>query len=144
MARIDPKGWAERRGRTGTLPPADLSTATLGTIALELAPLRALAGAQCVAEAVGALAADARAGQSASTLPELRRWVARWSRLRSDLRAFYEELEVQTSEAGNWGLRRILTGQGTASGPLRGALDKLWIDRHGVKAPFSLIPKVEL
>lgn len=144
MARIDPRERMARRGRSGALPPADLSADTLGTIALELAPLSSLAGAQCVAEAVGALAADARAGQSASTLPELRRWVARWARLRPDLRAFYEDPGVHTTDAGNWGLRRLLTGQGTASGPLRGALDVLWIDRNGAKAPFSLIPTVEL
>lgn len=132
------------RGDGVRLPPADLSVATLGVVALELAPLQEIAGARCIAEAVGALAADALAGQSASTLPMLRQWAVRWVRVREDLRAFYAETAVQESTPGEWAIRRILSGEGTASGPLRGALDQLWIERHGAKAPFSLIPKVIL
>ncbi len=144
MAKVDPRDYLAGRGVRAMLPPADLSTETLGVIALEIAALQPLAGAQCVAEKVGALAADALAGQCASTLPELRLWAARWQRVRADLRSFYEELEVQNTPAGDWGIRRILTGQGTAPGPLRGELDRMWRDRYGVKACFTLVPKVEL
>lgn len=144
MARVDPSAYLAARGAPRRLPPAELSVEVLGVVALELTPLRGLKSAECVAEAVGALTADIQAGQSAATLPDLRCWAERWKRVRPDLRAFYEEEAVQTSPAGGWGLRRILTGQGTAPGPLRGALDKLWIERHGAKAPFTLIPKVDL
>jgi len=146
MARVNPTDYLATRGHgpTSRPPPADLSADVLGVIALELAPLRGLAGALCVAEAVGALTADVRAGHSASTLPRLRAWAARWPRVRPDLRAFYEDPEVQASRAGDWGLRRILNGEGTAPGPLRGELDRMWKDRHGFKAPFTLVPTVEL
>lgn len=144
MARVSSAEWRAERGLVRRLPPADLTVDALGVIALELAPLRGLAEAQCVAEAVGALAADVRAGQSASTLPMLRAWAARWSRVRPDLRAFYEEPAVQVTPAADWGLRRILNGLGTAAGPLRGELDRMWIDRHGAKAPFTLVPTVVL
>lgn len=144
MSRVDPKDFLAKRGQVSQHPPADLSPSTLGVLAIELAPLRPLAAAQCVAEAVGALTADIRAGQSAGTMLRLRQWVARWERVRPDLRAFYEDPEVHTSIPGEWGLRRLLNGDGTASGPLRGALDRLWIDRHGAKAPFTLIPTVDL
>ena len=144
MARVDPRDYLAHRGQVTRLPPADLSTSTLGVVALEIAPLCPLAAAQCVAEKVGALAADALAGHSASTLPELRLWAARWQRVRPDLRAFYEQIEVQTTDAGDWGLRRILTGQGTAPGRLRGELDRMWMDRFGTKPAFTLVPKVDL
>lgn len=144
MARVNPSDYLARRSGMTTLPPADMTTGTLGVVALEIAPLRGLGGAQCVLEAVGALAADVRAGHTASTLPRLRTWAARWKRVREDLRAFYEEQDVQASRAGGWAIRRILEGEGTAPGPLRGELDRMWIERHGAKAPFSLIPLVSL
>lgn len=145
MSRVDPTAFLARRGAPAAQhPPADLSPETLGVLAIELAPLQPLAAAQCVAEAVGALLADVQAGQSAGTLLRLRQWVARWQRVRPDLRAFYEDADVHTSRAGEWGLRRLLDGHGTAPGPLRGELDRLWIDRHGCKAPFTLIPTVDL
>lgn len=144
MARVNPADYLRAKGAPVRLPPAELSTDTLGVVALELAPLRGLGGAQCVAEKVGALTADVGAGHASNVLPELRVWAARWSRVRKDLRDFYEENAVQATRAGNWGIFRILTGQGTAAGPLRGELDQMWIERNGVKASFTLVPTVTL
>lgn len=140
--RVDPKRYLARQSGQ-RLPPADMSAATLGVVALEISPLLRLAGAPCVAEAVGALTADVQASQSASSLSWLRGAARRWRQVRPDLRAFYEDPEVHGTDAGDWGLKRLLSGWGTAPGPKRGELDRLWIERHGAKAPFSLIPKVD-
>lgn len=129
---------------TGRAVPRQISPEAMRVLAMELQPLRGLATCPFIAEAVGALTADVEAEHAPDTLPRLRAWAARWQRVRADIRAFYEREDVHQSRAGMWGLRRVLTGEGTASGPLRGELNRLWRAEYGSDPAFSLIPKIDL
>lgn len=128
----------------GRITARHIGAAGLRVLQLELRPLLPLSTCDVVAEVVGTLTADVSAGHTSSALDRLRAWSARWSRVRPDIRAFYEREEVHQTRAGMWGLRRILDGEGTASGPLRGELNRMWKDEHGSEPAFSLIPKIEL
>jgi len=129
---------------TGMAEARPVSAAGLRMLSLELAPLSAISSCPFVSETICAVGDDVAAGHAASTLVRVRGWAARWTRVRPDIRAFYEREDVYLSPAGAWGLRRLLDGQGTASGPLRGELNKLWRAEHGSDPSFSLIPKIDL
>lgn len=135
---------AARAYVSGRTSARQIGAAGLRVLQLELRPLLALSTCDVVAEQVGALTADVSAGHTSSALDRLRAWSSRWSRVRPDIRAFYEREDVHQTRAGMWGLRRILDGDGTASGPLRGELDRLWSEVHGSKPVFSLIPKIDI
>lgn len=121
-----------------------VSGAAMRMLNLEWAPLLAISACPFVSETICAVADDVAAGHAASTLVRVRGWAARWARVRPDIRAFYERSEVHLTRAGAWGLRRILDGEGTASGPLRGELNKLWRAEHGHDPSFTLIPKIDI
>lgn len=128
----------------GRVQARAIGAAGLRVLQLELRPLLALSTCDTVAEVVGALTADVSAGHASSALDRLRSWSARWTRVRPDVREFYERVEVHQHPAGMWGLRRILDGEGTASGPKRGELNRLWREIHGSDPAFTLIPKIDL
>ena len=129
---------------TGMAEARPVSAAGLRMLNLELAPLLAISCCPFVSETICAVGDDVAAGHAASTLVRVRGWAARWTRVRPDIRAFYELPDVHLSPAGAWGLRRLLDGLGTASGPLRGELNKLWRAQHGCDPSFTLIPKIDL
>lgn len=135
---VDPKARRHRPiPRSDTcIPPVD--PAEVQALLLELAPLRDLPWLP-LAQRVEALTTALRGGDGVGPglVDQLRRWAGTWQHLHSDLRAFYgRHAGHPAAEAAIW---RILEG-GRFVGPLRGQLERLWLDDHGSPAGLSLVP----
>ena len=138
-----------RRQRAAKQGPAAtaITPAALAAIGLELGGLVPLYSTWSVLqEALGSILADVGSGEAVELqrLQRLRAWAARWNLLQPALQAFYLRPEVHTSEAGSFALRRILSGEGTFSGPLRGALDQLWSKHSSTPWAGTLVPTIHL
>jgi hypothetical protein len=134
---IDPKAHRRRRPRPAELP---VDLAEVHALMLELAPLAGLAW-QPLAERVEALTTALRGGDGVGPglVNQLRTWAHRWAALHADLRAFYtRHAEHPAAEAALW---RILDGGDRLRGPLRGQLDRLWIEDHGAEPNIHLVPR---
>lgn len=135
---VDPKARRHRRQTPrGTCGPV-VDPAEVVALGLELGPLRELPW-QPLAERVEALATALRGGDGVGPglVEQLRRWAATWQRLHPDLRTFYgRHASHPAAEAAIW---RILEG-GRFVGPLRGQLERLWLDDHGSSPGLTLVP----
>lgn len=139
---IDPKAYKHRSRRPADTCIPVVDVAEVIAIGLELGPLRELPWAP-LAERVEALAAALRGGEGVGPglLHQLRRWAATWAHLRPELRAFYlRHADHPAGEAAVW---RILEG-GVMRGPLRGQLERLWLEDHGTPAAYSIVPACTL
>lgn len=137
MSKFDPRTHVVRERRSWA-PPTALEFRAL---AVELRPLRALAGWQPVAARLEELAAalGGETGLTARELGTLRRWAAAWAKLPPQLRALYAEHAPSNASASRL-LLYVLDGRPHPLGPDRGEIRRLYLDHHGHEAPWPLVP----
>lgn len=138
---VDPKARKHRTQRPAASCVPVVDVADVVAIGLELGPLRDLPWPP-LAQRIEALADALRGGEGVGPglLHQLRRWAATWASLHPSLRAFY--LRHAAHPAGEAAVWRILEG-GRLVGPLRGQLERLWLDDHGAPAPHTLVPNMQ-
>lgn len=136
----DPKKSGRRRGAEPRCDASDIMAdpAVVHAIGLELAPLSGLAW-QPLQMRMESLVDALRGGTGFSQreLQQLRLWAQRWSALHPTLRAFYSD--VATTRPGEAALWRVLEG-GSLTGPLRGELERLWMEMFGCPPNIQLFP----
>lgn len=116
-----------------------VSVAEVHALMLELAPLRGLPWAP-LTERIERLTTALRGGEGVGrdTVDQIRRWAHRWSEIHTDLRAFYvRHADHPAAEAALW---RIFEGGGQFTGPLRGQLERLWVEDHQSEPGITLVP----
>lgn len=134
---VDPKNRRHTRAVQPSTEPVSL--AEIHGLLLELAPLRGLGWAP-LAQRIERLATALRGGEGVGEdlVLQLRTWAHRWARVHADLRAFYtRNAQHPAAEAAMW---RIFEGGERLTGPLRGDLDRLWIEDHGAAPDITLVP----
>ncbi len=137
---IDPKARRHRPAPRATSCISAVDPAEVVALGLELGPLRELPWPP-LAQRVEALAAAMRGGEGVGPglVQQLRRWAATWQQVHPDLRAFYaRHAQHPAAEAAIW---RVLEG-GRFAGPLRGQLERLWLDDHGSPPGLTLVPNI--
>jgi len=139
---VDPKA---RRKRSGVVAQAPVLTeailadaAVVCALGLELAPLKGLEWLPLAIKMEALIdALRGGAGISKADVDQLRRWAQQWAGLSPVLRKFYAE--VATTPAGEAAIWRVMEG-GHLTGPLRGDLERLWLDSFGYPPNIQLFP----
>lgn len=136
----DPKK-SGRKGGTGPRHTASdimADPAVVYAISLELTPLSGLSW-QPLQMRMESLVDALRGGTgfSQGELQQLRLWAQRWSALPPTLKTFYSE--VATTRPGEAAIWRVLEG-GSLTGPLRGELERLWLEAFGYPPNIQLFP----
>lgn len=136
----DPKKSGRKGGAGPRCDASDIMAdpAVVYAISLELTPLSGLAW-QPLQMRMDSLVDALRGGTgfSQGELQQLRLWAQRWSALHPSLRAFYSN--VATTRPGEAALWRVLEG-GSLTGPLRGELERLWLEAFGYSPNIQLFP----